>query len=1102
MATLRVRLLGELEVEFDGTVITLPTSRRACALLAWLALRPGPHSRSQLAALLWPDVLDASARASLRSALWALRAAFGPTAGEYLHAARDHVELAGDGLVVDVRELERLLAAGCPREAVALHRGDLLAQFDADWVLDARDEHRNRLCGAYAALASAAEGDGRVAAARDWAAKRTAAMPLDEQAARELIRLLVSGGDQAGAVAAYQRFAARLGADLGISPAAETTRLVSALRDEQPFPGAVLPVTPVLPGAPAALRGNGPGPGPGTDRLVGRDGEVRALVRHWQASRAGRGTAVAITGDGGMGKTRVAAEILRAAAADGALTATAAAGGPGAAAPFALWSELLDDLIAQAGPLPKPPPHGDADWDTLLAAIRTGARAPATDPRLDRIRFFEATAALLGWAARDRPLALVLEDLHAADRSSLELVAYAGRRITRQPVLFVLTRRRLPPRPELDAVLAALRARGTLAAEFDLGPLSAAALDQLVGLTVPLPAAHRERIVRLAAGNPLLAVETARYAAHEADPAAGLAGATRQAIARLSPAARLFTELAAVAGRELDRAEVAALPLLDNPSGAAAEALGSGLLRSTGERTGFRHLLLCDAVYQDLPDPVRARLHETLAAWLRDREPRGGAVRPSAARNAAEIARHFRLAGQADLAADQLVRAAAAARMVAALPEAAAYLTEAVSLADQAGAGPDQELLIELADVQAWRGMLAESDEAFGRALKMTATDDHDALAAAWLRRGHWLRGGICHPRESLRSYRAALDCCDRGGGTDPLILIESLAGMAWALAVAGDAAEADDLLGKAEGLLNEVAEASAARVSRLSHDIDVARAHVLLRAGRFTESYGPLLAASGAAGRAGRPDLAYSCMANAASAAACAGDLPRALDFADRCLPLVVPTGLLRPCVYTHSARTALLRLLGRFGEARVACDAAAAAAERIGLPELDGLVHHDRGLLAAAAGEHKTAASELGLALDLGAPVSRPLARLLRAEALARDGRPDEAERELRAVALEPVSPADMPGTLVARMWHVQGLIAMRRGNPPLAARRLREAESGWLRRSRPEHDSESGEGYVATLTDLGRPPAAALIEPARELAALRADIAAVGDPGGSDA
>src|ERR1700758_5614219 len=126
MVTLQERLLGELGAEVDGIAITLPTSRRAWALLAWLALRPGPHTRARLAALLWPDVLDASARASLRSALWALRAALGPVASASLHAGRDLVELAGSAgeLRVDVREFARLLAVGCPAAAVELHRGE------------------------------------------------------------------------------------------------------------------------------------------------------------------------------------------------------------------------------------------------------------------------------------------------------------------------------------------------------------------------------------------------------------------------------------------------------------------------------------------------------------------------------------------------------------------------------------------------------------------------------------------------------------------------------------------------------------------------------------------------------------------------------------------------------------------------------------------------------------------------------------------------------------------------------------------------------------------------------------------------------------------
>src|ERR1700742_3371405 len=104
---LRVRVLGELQADVDGAAVTPPASRRAWSLLAWLALHPGEHARGAVAARFWPDVLDASARASLRSALWELRRALGD--GGDLLAGRDRIALRCE---TDLGEFEAHVAAG------------------------------------------------------------------------------------------------------------------------------------------------------------------------------------------------------------------------------------------------------------------------------------------------------------------------------------------------------------------------------------------------------------------------------------------------------------------------------------------------------------------------------------------------------------------------------------------------------------------------------------------------------------------------------------------------------------------------------------------------------------------------------------------------------------------------------------------------------------------------------------------------------------------------------------------------------------------------------------------------------------------------------
>src|SRR4051794_38394791 len=158
---LRVHVIGALRIELDRATVAPPANRREWSLLAWLALNPGRHLRSEVAARFWPDVLDTSARASLRSAVWALRRGLGPAAEPHLLTSRDELGLLeADGLWVDARACAELLDADRLAEAVALGDGQLLAGFDDDWVAEARAAHRARLAGALERLAAAADAAG------------------------------------------------------------------------------------------------------------------------------------------------------------------------------------------------------------------------------------------------------------------------------------------------------------------------------------------------------------------------------------------------------------------------------------------------------------------------------------------------------------------------------------------------------------------------------------------------------------------------------------------------------------------------------------------------------------------------------------------------------------------------------------------------------------------------------------------------------------------------------------------------------------------------------------------------------------------------------
>jgi DNA-binding SARP family transcriptional activator/tetratricopeptide (TPR) repeat protein len=228
---LRVRLLGDLTVEVDGSVVDQPASRRARSLLGWLALDRRMHSRSALAARFWPDVLDESARTSLRSALSALRRALGPGSERYLIANRDEVGLAGDELVwTDVGEFDRLVARDQLEDALELARGELLAGLDDDWILQRRDEQRDRVASVLAQLAVRSDREHDLQAAIGFTRRQVTLDPLAEEPQRELMRRLAAAGDRAAAITTYERFSQRLRDHLRIAPSPATRELAETLR--------------------------------------------------------------------------------------------------------------------------------------------------------------------------------------------------------------------------------------------------------------------------------------------------------------------------------------------------------------------------------------------------------------------------------------------------------------------------------------------------------------------------------------------------------------------------------------------------------------------------------------------------------------------------------------------------------------------------------------------------------------------------------------------------------------------------------------------------------------------------------------------------------
>jgi DNA-binding CsgD family transcriptional regulator len=427
--------------------------------------------------------------------------------------------------------------------------------------------------------------------------------------------------------------------------------------------------------------------------LAGRVAEDDALTAAYAAAAGGQSRVVLLTGEGGLGKTRLVEELCGRvrSAADGAQVRV------GESAPLAGATLAFGPFVAALG--------DDGDW--LLADGGGGDMLAA------RHRLFVRVLELLAGLAARAPLVLVLEDLHWADESSRELLAFLAVRLRAQPVLVVGTLREEELGPAARRWLAELERRAEVS-RLRLEPLADAEVAGLVTGLLPTGANAEAvaAVVAAAEGNPLYARELAAAAPGELP--ASISDAVLARAAGLSTAARAVVEQVCVADGGLSHEVLASIvPFAEERLlTAARRAVASGLLVAAGDGYAFRHQLIRQAVYRHLLPGERRHLHRRLAETL--------AVRPGS--DPGRLAQHWHLAGCPDLAAPAAMAAARAAVLARAYPEALRCYAMALELEAwlaEAGSG----LLEEAAQAASWAGDPRRAAEWAAQALARCGTE-------------------------------------------------------------------------------------------------------------------------------------------------------------------------------------------------------------------------------------------------------------------------------------------------------------------------------------------------------------------------------------------
>ena len=504
--------------------------------------------------------------------------------------------------------------------------------------------------------------------------------------------------------------------------------------------------------------------------LIGRNRELAALERALREAGEGLARCAVLSGEPGIGKSSLVAELGRRATRSGWDVYAGGATELERDFPFGLLVDALDRHLASLGRRALDRLAADELWElaSVFPALRwSRTTSPAKSPA-ERFRAHYAVRELIERLAARRPLLLVFDDIQWSDDASLELIAHLLRRPPDAAVMIAATLRTGHAPAGIDAVIEEAE-RGGTAQQFELAPLSRDEAKQLLAVA---GASELESLYREGGGNPLYLLELARAArGRRIAPPSGLwtdadevpraiRVAIRSELDALNARVRQFAEAAAVVGDpfELDVA-VAAMGLTMAQALVALDELIACEVLAPADRPRrfrFRHPLVRKAIYAMCPPGARLGYHERAAAAL-EKQGAPAFVRAHHVAYAARIgdANAARLLWQAGLEASRRAPASAAT-----------WLETAVRIVPGGAPGVDRlGLVAALADAYAATGRLEDSHAALLTGAELAAQEDLPtwvALTSACAK----LELLLGHPDAAQARLRSALhrvDDCDRG---------------------------------------------------------------------------------------------------------------------------------------------------------------------------------------------------------------------------------------------------------------------------------------------------------------------------------------------------